>query len=331
MRPVLFICLPLLAVMAGCSPTDRGMDFSHKRHAPHAGGCETCHELDFGEFVPVSHDTCRPCHRIIETAPGEQCRTCHATLPPEPLAREARPAYKTILFDHEIHRDNKIGCEKCHGRVAAQRTRHFIRFMAMAGCINCHFPGTGTPRGLDCRFCHPALNPDSPPASHSTGQWQTLHGPLEGRTSPTCRRCHADRDCLLCHKSTQPRDHNPVFKKRAHGARAAISPDRCSTCHMETFCIACHTTTPPDYHTAVFRDIRPYTHCGVCHFPPESGNRCNACHKQVRHLRAKADATPVPPFVDKSQPCFFCHPVAIRPVQHLYNTVPDTECTICHK
>jgi hypothetical protein len=69
----------------------------------------------------------------------------------------------------------------------------------------------------------------------------------------------------------------------------------------------------------------------MCHFPLEEGNRCRACHFVLKHTRAIAAAPPPPPFVDRSFPCFTCHPVGQVPVKHLYNTVPDTQCTRCHK
>ena len=166
--------------------------------------------------------------------------------------------------------------------------------------------------------------------SHKGNAWQMVHGKQMQTEPELCSRCHRQLDCDQCHRVVPPKNHSNIFRKRGHGVHAVSALTRCQTCHLQDFCLNCHLTVEPIYHTTSFKTKRPYTHCGMCHLPLEEGNRCRACHREVNHFQARADAPSPPDFVDRSLPCLPCHPVELVPITHLYNTIPDTQCIACH-
>jgi hypothetical protein len=240
--------------------------------------------------------------------------------------RRSRPSFAASAPRHQLHAAQKIDCQACHGPVQAKDK---VEFPRMEACVACHFPQAGARPEGKCGYCHQGLSPQTRPASHAKS-WTQGHG-HQSLTEPfLCERCHRENSCEQCHRVSPPQDHTNVFKQRGHGMLAMGNPQRCDTCHQQDFCQSCHLNSQPKYHTATFKTSRPYTHCGMCHIPIDEGNRCRACHRRdVPHNRAKALATPAPPFA--VSPCFPCHPVNLVPVRHLYNAVPDTECLGCHQ
>lgn len=333
LAPFLNGCMEILRGRFG---DESGLIYSHESHHKHVPECSSCHDLtDNGKILRASHRSCGQCHSINEAEPGsEKCLLCHFRKDGRivPVRPGGRPNYAVAPPRHGFHAEANISCRECHGDVAKARRLSAIDFMRMEGCIACHYKGKTVSDITQCLLCHDQMSRSGKPSTHASSAW---NGNLHGRNSRIepfmCSRCHRQSNCDQCHKVEPPKDHTSVFKLRGHGMLAVSNPNRCDTCHKQDFCVRCHTSSPPKYHTRVFKSIRPYTHCGMCHFPLEEGNRCRACHFVLKHTRAIADAPPPPPFVDRSLPCFTCHPVGQVPVKHLYNTVPDTQCTRCHK
>lgn len=334
--PVVLTLFFLPTLLAGCKEQHAGLHFTHLAHQERTPNCAICHPMQNEEIGRAGHAQCQACHTIEQAKPSEQCLQCHDSEHPvvTPLPR---PNYAQSPPEHEKHAQAQVPCEACHGPVTKA-----IRFPDMDECLACHYPGR-SPEQLaeNCGTCHWSLNREHKPASHDAA-WTLMHGPSSGAQGiqgslnaledTVCRRCHAQRDCDQCHRVTPPRDHSRAFKVRGHGMLSAANPERCATCHRQDFCQHCHATVQPSYHSAGFKTSRPYSHCGMCHLPLEEGNRCTACHNTVRHDQARAQALPPPPIVNRNQGCFElgCHPLGRSPVKHLYNTIPDTQCILCH-
>ncbi len=306
------------------------MIFDHSRHALHTPDCNECHLDEDGEVVKSGHLQCRKCHSIKTDTPSEKCLLCHNSQTQPRGAALDRPVYTDVDMDHGIHAKGGVGCKVCHGDVAAADRLSAVDFISMEACVKCHFPRGYPTFDVDCGFCHAETGKHVPPSSHEKNGWTEAHGTESRKSEDLCRRCHLEKTCAQCHRTTPPAYHTIVFKKRGHGIRAAGFPDKCEVCHSRDFCKFCHLSTQPTYHTAAFKSSRPYTHCGMCHLPLDAGNRCGACHEDAPHDMARAMAVPPPPFVDTSLPCLPCHPVGLVPIRHLYNTIPSTECTFCH-
>ncbi|MBI5592323.1 MAG: cytochrome c3 family protein [Deltaproteobacteria bacterium] len=333
---VLFLngCMELLRGQFG---DESGLIFSHKRHGDRVPECVSCHKIDKEEITRASHPACVQCHVIDEADPGsEKCLLCHFRKDGQivPSRPDRRPNYAVAPPQHGIHAEEKIGCRECHGEVTKARRLSAIDFIRMEGCVGCHYKGKTVADIEQCLLCHGQMTRSKKPSTHASPAWNgTLHGRSSQIEPFICSRCHNQNYCDQCHRVAPPKDHTSVFKLRGHGMHAVSNPNRCDTCHKQDFCIRCHTTTPPKYHTTVFKSSRPFLHCGMCHFPLEEGNRCRACHFELKHTLAIATAPPPPSFVDRSQTCFIngtCHPVNQVPIKHLYNTVLGTECIRCH-
>lgn len=325
------MCLMMiLAGLAGCNEDEFRFVFDHKTHTRHTPVCLDCHNDDFEFVAKAGHPQCIQCHEITGDQPSEKCLLCHKTLEKQAVAQIEKPDYSGVEVGHETHYEAGVDCSACHGTVDTTEKLSGIRFIPMEGCVACHFPQTKDQRAIDCAFCHHEMDSRVEPATHEDAGWTQRHGNRSVTRPEYCSRCHLESGCRACHQSTMPRFHTIAFRKRGHGTWVSNTPEQCEVCHRQDFCVSCHVTTEPVTHTPVFKSSRPYTHCGMCHLPMSQANRCIVCHKSAPHNEARADAPPPPPYIPLDWPCFFCHPVDRVPVTHLYNTIPDTECTFCH-
>lgn len=138
------------------------------------------------------------------------------------------------------------------------------------------------------------------PDSHK-GNWLEFHGrtvPLSvivngpGQAGNSCYACHEKADCIMCHNTQMPRDHNNFWRIRGHGLQASGNRERCLACHKQDYCIRCHNETAPPTHTAGWVK----RHCSWCHFDRgavPAGN-CGVCHKVAPHTSAPS-IPPHPP------------------------------------
>lgn len=122
------------------------------------------------------------------------------------------------------------------------------------------------------------------PQSHD-GNWLQYHGAvadvsLSDRES-ACHTCHAKSDCIECHNTTMPRDHNNTWRTLSHGFQASGNRERCLQCHRQDYCVRCHNETAPRSH----RGNWIVTHCSSCHLGSGGvpGNNCVVCHKRHPH------------------------------------------------
>ncbi len=142
------------------------------------------------------------------------------------------------------------------------------------------------------------------PGSHR-GNWPEFHGKASaaqgystGRPDRACLTCHERNDCMACHITIMPRDHNNFWRTRAHGLMAGANRERCSVCHQQDYCIRCHSETAPRSHTARWRT----QHCTWCHFSSRLAptDNCRICHTQAQHISA-------PHPVSAALNCLQCH------------------------
>lgn len=165
--------------------------FSHQHHVAGLGiDCRFCHsavEVSANAGLPPTH-TCMTCHSQIWTNAAllAPVRASFADDTPLIWHRVADvPDY--VYFNHAIHIAKGVGCESCHGPVAAMALTYKAKALSMEFCLGCH------------RDPGPRLRPAS--AIYDT-QWR------RGADTPSpqslLRSYHVpDRnltDCSLCHR-----------------------------------------------------------------------------------------------------------------------------------
>ena len=139
------------------------------------------------------------------------------------------------------------------------------------------------------------------PASHAAG-WIRYHGDLStmtmGRPGTDCLTCHYRDECVTCHTTQLPRDHNTMWRTLSHGFEAGASRSRCLTCHRQDYCVRCHNETSPRSHSGNWSD----SHCSSCHYDLGAtvGTGCFACHGLYLHPSA-------PHAMDPQGDCDSCH------------------------
>ena len=155
-----------------------------------------------------------------------------------------------------------------------------------------------TEGGQDARIPFPK------PGSHK-GNWLEFHGKTvgaegnsPGQPGKACLLCHDRTDCITCHSTTMPRDHNNTWRVRGHGLMADGNRERCLACHRQDYCIRCHSETAPRTHTASWRS----RHCTWCHYGSglAPADNCVVCHKTAPHTSA-------PHAVSPTMNCLLCH------------------------
>lgn len=146
------------------------------------------------------------------------------------------------------------------------------------------------------------------PDSHK-GNWAQNHGinaqmniNEAGQTGNACLTCHHKSDCIACHTTQMPRDHNNFWRTRGHGLTAEVSRERCLACHRQDYCIRCHNETAPRGHTVSWRT----RHCTWCHFASgiKPADNCGVCHKIAPHTSRPSAHPPIGPQTN----CAVCHP-----------------------
>ena len=139
------------------------------------------------------------------------------------------------------------------------------------------------------------------PASHGAG-WMEYHGALSAtpsaRRGVTCLTCHYRDECLRCHHTRLPRDHNTMWRTLSHGFEAGADRARCLTCHRQDYCVRCHNETAPRSHVGSWSD----SHCSRCHYDLGAtfGAGCSVCHGLYLHPAA-------PHAIDTQEDCDSCH------------------------
>ncbi len=121
---------------------EQPVDFSHKLHAGDLGiDCRYCHntvERAAVASVPPTQ-TCMNCHSKVATKSRKllPVRTSWAEKKPIEWVRVHKiPDY--AYFDHSVHIRAGVGCESCHGNVAAMEKVRQVQPLSMGWCLSCH-------------------------------------------------------------------------------------------------------------------------------------------------------------------------------------------------
>ena len=118
------------------------VEYSHKLHAGDLGiDCRYCHtsvEVSAKALVPPT-ETCMNCHTLIGTDKPklEPVRASWAENKSIEWVRvHDLPDY--AFFNHSAHINVGIGCESCHGNVAAEERIEQKKPLSMGWCLDCH-------------------------------------------------------------------------------------------------------------------------------------------------------------------------------------------------
>jgi hypothetical protein len=275
------------------------LSFSHARHQGRAAmPCVRCHPAATTSLVArddlmPTQAACEPCHIIdLQQAPakaagpgdqqapgqgGGACALCHPGWdgqgqPPRLVVPEA-----ALRFNHALHADQKISCERCHGSMATVGMATRADLPSMAECQSCH-----EAKGLSsrCATCHPSepsgrLTTALPagqlvPADHGP-DFATRHG-RQAQLGGACDSCHGNAFCVGCHDGKlEPLATHPGDYARLHAVDARKDTRACAGCHrIETFCTGCHARTGvmPDKRTSTFPTRRLGAPAGSARFHP---------------------------------------------------------------
>ncbi len=116
--------------------------YSHKLHAGDLGiDCRYCHtgvEVSPVAMVPPTQ-TCMNCHALIKTdspklAPVRE--SWEKGTPVRWVRIHKTPDY--AYFDHSAHLRVGVGCESCHGNIAAMEEVELAKPLSMGWCLDCH-------------------------------------------------------------------------------------------------------------------------------------------------------------------------------------------------
>ena len=116
--------------------------FSHKLHAGDLGmDCRYCHsgvEVSSHSNVPATQ-VCMNCHQFVKTD-SEKLELVRASYekdePIEWVRVHKLPDY--AFFNHAAHVRVGVGCESCHGNVAAMEIVMQTEPLSMGWCLDCH-------------------------------------------------------------------------------------------------------------------------------------------------------------------------------------------------
>lgn len=257
--------------------------FSHKFHAEDAEAeCSDCHSkatesIKGTDDLLPEMETCYSCHDE-----DMDCESCHLN-GEEPIILPRIEKYSE-KFNHKIHAENEISCEKCHADVLVkEKVNSGLHLPAMDDCMVCH----DTPDDLNgCYLCH-TENEKLVPENH-IASWKVDHG-LYSESDNSCQNCHTESYCIDCHQGENLSSQtHPADFIITHGMSFQVRELDCETCHQSVdYCVECHVQV--NYVVPVNHRVEDWTGrkhaeearmnfetCSVCHVSGE--DRCSDCH-----------------------------------------------------
>lgn len=116
--------------------------YSHKLHAGQIGiDCRYCHtgvERSAVAMVPPTQ-TCMNCHKIVKPNSSKLAalkESWDRKIPMQWVRVHKVPDY--AYFDHSMHLRAGVGCETCHGNIAAMEVVELKKPLSMSWCLDCH-------------------------------------------------------------------------------------------------------------------------------------------------------------------------------------------------
>ena len=153
---------PLAGVAGGAEdgsapvdPAAQPIDFSHEHHVAEIGiDCQFCHA--YARRGPVagipSVQRCAGCHRVVLSEQPEILRVLEYWENEEPIPWvRVHDLPDHVRFTHKAHVRAGVGCETCHGDVAAMEAAVQVESLSMGWCVSCHEDRGAT---RDCLACH---------------------------------------------------------------------------------------------------------------------------------------------------------------------------------
>jgi len=312
--------------------------FSHQFHVEEQElECTMCHisimesNLSSQKNLPTM-DECAACHDIED---DDNCSMCHINAEePSELSHPERE----ILFDHSLHLNMDLQCEKCHGSIASSEKPDITFMPTKPLCFSCHDNTTAT---QECSVCHSSgiAVADIHPLN-----WVNIHGEEELFNQSNCTNCHVKESfCVDCHRGDNTtgsiHDLNYFF---THGLDAKSSQKDCQRCHNNTqFCVACHEQgmrLPLNHSKLDWRvnhgvvakgDIE---NCASCHEASDPTCARSGCHSdfdgilgtnpQIHSVNNSLFESGGPWHDDNGYYCYQCH-VSSR-------NLPTGFCNYCH-
>lgn len=143
---------------AGEAPPDpaaQPIAFSHAHHVAEVGlDCQFCHA--YARRGPVagipSVQRCAGCHRVVLSERPEILEVLEYWENEEPIPWvRVHDLPDHVRFTHKAHVRAGVGCETCHGDVAAMEAAVQVESLGMGWCVDCHVERGAT---RDCLACH---------------------------------------------------------------------------------------------------------------------------------------------------------------------------------
>ena len=129
--------------------------FSHSHHVAEIGiDCQFCHA--YARRGPVagipSVQRCAGCHGVVLSEQPEILRVLEYWENEEPIPWvRVHDLPDHVRFTHKAHVRAGVGCETCHGDVAAMEAAVQVESLSMGWCVSCHEDRGAT---RDCLACH---------------------------------------------------------------------------------------------------------------------------------------------------------------------------------
>ena len=136
-------------------PAAQPIAFSHAHHVTEIGiDCQFCHA--YARRGPVagipSVQRCAGCHGVVLSEEPEILRVLEYWENEEPIPWvRVHDLPDHVRFTHKAHVRAGVGCETCHGDVAAMEAAVQVESLSMGWCVSCH-EDRGANR--DCLACH---------------------------------------------------------------------------------------------------------------------------------------------------------------------------------
>ena len=136
-------------------PAAQPIAFSHAHHVAEVGlDCQFCHA--YARRGPVagipSVQRCAGCHRVVLSERPEILEVLEYWENEEPIPWvRVHDLPDHVRFTHKAHVRAGVGCETCHGDVAAMEAAVQVESLGMGWCVDCHQERGAT---RDCLACH---------------------------------------------------------------------------------------------------------------------------------------------------------------------------------
>ncbi|WP_148863671.1 cytochrome c3 family protein [Marinobacter fonticola] len=169
---------------------EQPVPFSHQHHVGGLGiDCQYCHtSVDRSSFAGLPDtQTCMTCHSQLWTNADMLAPVRQSLARKEPIEWvRVHDLPDHVYFNHQMHVNNGVGCESCHGRVDRMPLMRQDKPLTMKWCLECHRNPGPRLRPKD-KITEMGYSPDS---GRSADDYLALYD------------IHTDRmtECSTCHR-----------------------------------------------------------------------------------------------------------------------------------